>query len=615
MIKINLFGKLVLAILLLYGSASFAQPNYEDALAKSVQFFDANRCGPTVATNNAFPWRTACHTTDGSTVGLDLSGGFHDAGDHVKFGLPQTWTAATLGFALYEFKESFDKSNATTKTLSTIKHFTDFFLKCNVNANTFYYNVGDGNADHGYWGAPELQTGTRLVIAATPSKPASDVCGEASAALALMYLNYKSIDAAYATQCLNAAKQIYQNGKTNLGRSDDGGNGSFYKSSSHFDDLSWAAIWLSIATADQSYLTPVDAWLDIKNDQGDNNYDKHWAPAWDDVTIFALLKMYQLTGTQKYYDGVINNLQWYRDKCTRTPAKLPWLSEWGVLRYASAEAGVGYLAAQKFEYAGFLSTADLTINYALGSNPRNSSYITGWGTNPPVHPHHRANEPVRGGPTKGIIGALVGGPGVSDDYIDNVEDFRKNEVALDYNASFILGLAGRIYFKYHAPPKENVPPTVTLTAPTGGSFNQGAAITLSANAADSDGTIAKVEFYLGTAKVGEDLTAPYSISWTSQLAGDYSISARAIDNKNGSASSTAVNITVVSSIGPPTTPNLALNKPATASSVENAGFPATSAVDGSASSRWSSVFADPQWLRVDLGSSITINSLSDTSFT
>src|SRR4051794_36256061 len=50
------------------------------------------------------------------------------------------------------------------------------------------------------------------------------------------------------------------------------------------------------------------------------------------------------------------------------------------------------------------------------------------------------------------------------------------------------------------------------------------------------------------------------------------------------------------------TANAALNRPATASSTENGGTPASAAVDGNTGTRWSSAFADPQWLQVDLGS-------------
>jgi beta-glucosidase len=52
--------------------------------------------------------------------------------------------------------------------------------------------------------------------------------------------------------------------------------------------------------------------------------------------------------------------------------------------------------------------------------------------------------------------------------------------------------------------------------------------------------------------------------------------------------------------------NAALNRPATASSTENAGTPASAAVDGNAGTRWSSAAADPQWLQVDLGATTNI---------
>lgn len=69
---------------------------------------------------------------------------------------------------------------------------------------------------------------------------------------------------------------------------------------------------------------------------------------------------------------------------------------------------------------------------------------------------------------------------------------------------------------------------------------------------------------------------------------------------------TAATSTTVASAAECGTTNVALNKPATASSTENAGTPASAAVDGNTGTRWSSLFSDPQWLRVDLGSSQTI---------
>src|SRR5262249_38367233 len=58
------------------------------------------------------------------------------------------------------------------------------------------------------------------------------------------------------------------------------------------------------------------------------------------------------------------------------------------------------------------------------------------------------------------------------------------------------------------------------------------------------------------------------------------------------------------------TANVAQGKTTTASSTENAGFPAANATDGNTGTRWSSAFSDPQWLEVDLGSSQAICAVS-----
>jgi len=53
--------------------------------------------------------------------------------------------------------------------------------------------------------------------------------------------------------------------------------------------------------------------------------------------------------------------------------------------------------------------------------------------------------------------------------------------------------------------------------------------------------------------------------------------------------------------------NIALGSKATASSVENVGTPASAAVDGDLSTRWSSAWSDPQWLQLDLGANADIS--------
>ena len=91
----------------------------------------------------------------------------------------------------------------------------------------------------------------------------------------------------------------------------------------------------------------------------------------------------------------------------------------------------------------------------------------------------------------------------------------------------------------------NTAPTVAITAPTANAtFDAGTAVTISATAADANGTVAKVEFFNGTTKLGEDLTSPYSFAWNNAPAGIHTITARATDDQNNTTTSTAVVITV-----------------------------------------------------------------------
>ena len=99
----------------------------------------------------------------------------------------------------------------------------------------------------------------------------------------------------------------------------------------------------------------------------------------------------------------------------------------------------------------------------------------------------------------------------------------------------------------------NQAPTVSLTAPAAGaSYIAPAAITLTATAADTDGTIAKVEFFQGATLIGTATSAPYSVTWNSVPTGSYSLTAKATDNQGTATTSAARTITVNATNTPPT---------------------------------------------------------------
>ncbi len=93
------------------------------------------------------------------------------------------------------------------------------------------------------------------------------------------------------------------------------------------------------------------------------------------------------------------------------------------------------------------------------------------------------------------------------------------------------------------------PPTVSITAPAANtSFNAPASITISATAADTDGSVQKVEFFQGGTKLGEADAAPFTFTWNNVAAGNYTLSAVATDDVGLTASSTTVNVAVNDSV-------------------------------------------------------------------
>ncbi len=112
-------------------------------------------------------------------------------------------------------------------------------------------------------------------------------------------------------------------------------------------------------------------------------------------------------------------------------------------------------------------------------------------------------------------------------------------------------------------PAVNSLPSVVLTAPAAGTTGTvGVQLTLTASAADNDGSISGVEFFDGSVKIGAtDTTAPYGVAWTPATTGARSLTARASDNQGGVTTSMAVGVTVSASTSDAQEPVAALTAP------------------------------------------------------
>jgi len=449
--------------------------DYADVLQRSLLFYDAQRSGDLPA-DFRVRWRGDSALTDGADVGLDLSGGFYDAGDHVKFGLPMASTLTMLGWGLVQYRQAYATSGLLDEMLDTLKWGTDWIIKAHPEPNVFYAQVGNGSADHAFWGAPEVMTMARPAYRLDPSKPGSEVAAEAAAALAAASIAFRPSNAPYADTLLGHARQLYAFADTYRGKYSDSipDAASFYNSFSGYqDELCWGALWLHTATGEQ-------AWLDRAMGVYDTQLagrKLQWTQAWDDKVYGSAVLLAAKTGQARYRSDAERWLDWWTvgtaDGRVRTTAGgLAFLDTWGSLRYAANTSFMALVYADTVRDHGgrYHDFAVRQIRYMLGDNPAGRSYVVGYGVNPPKNPHHRGASGVYDGNVSAsfdnrhvLHGALVGGPQTASDtdYVDARTNYVCNEVALDYNAGF-QGAVARLYLEYgNAAPAPAPPPAET----------------------------------------------------------------------------------------------------------------------------------------------------------
>lgn len=470
--------------------------DYGNALGESLLFYEAQRSGPHLPQYTwRVGWRQPAALGDGSDVGVDLSGGWFDAGDTVKFGLPMAYSAGMLGWSIAEFPSAYQQAGELAYARDNLRFALDYFLQAyrpngaGEADDRFFYQVGDVGADHAFWGPPEDMTMPRPAFACTAAAPCSEVTGSTAAALAIGAVVFADSDPVYAARLLAAARSLYA--FADRYRSSAGytqANGFYTSYSGYWDDLAWGAIWLHLASGEQAYL---DKAIAAQAQAQDSTY---WAQTWDNKTIGTTLLLARRTGTPAYAQRIEAHLEHWISSLPRTPGGLVFLDRWGSLRYAATTAYVAlaYSAqlgdpTKRDRYQRF---ALRQINYILGDNPRASSYVCGFGANPPRNPHHRAahDSPQYSIDTPALnqhelTGALVGGPASADDfdYVDDRRDYVRNEVATDYNAGYsaalaaIVALAGDDYVPPTAAP--TIPPSQTPTATRTPSVGPGGGIT------------------------------------------------------------------------------------------------------------------------------------------
>jgi endoglucanase len=440
----------------------------KNALLKALYY---QRCGIALDAEHAGEWtHDACHLElatlyEDPSKQIDVTGGWHDAGDYGRYVSPGANTVAYLLLAHELFPDAFQEAIGIPESgggmpdlLREAKYELDWLMKMQDPASGGAYHKVTGKNFEGFV-MPEDDHSPQFVLPISPT-----ATGDLAAILAQAARVYKPYDAAFADQALSAAEKAWQ--------------------------------WLASNPDAPGYKNPSDV---LTGEYGDDNSK--------DERYWAAVELYKTTGKAEYHDAVKEKyagvgklgLGWgdmsgfgtisylFMDEALRDPAVYNALSAsfFGEADKLVGRANEGYLLPMNANdyYWGsnmgamnkgvLLSTANLLkpkaeydsvaqhlFNYLLGVNAMDQSYVSGFGSKPMLHPHHRPSG--SDGIDAPVPGLVSGGPNknrqdptaeaqLPEDvapmkaYVDDQGSWSTNEIAIYWNgpAIFVAGYLDR----------------------------------------------------------------------------------------------------------------------------------------------------------------------------
>ncbi|MBQ8906547.1 MAG: glycoside hydrolase family 9 protein [Ruminococcus sp.] len=479
---------------------------YSYMLYDSLNYFYQNRSGVPIDSQYIISGdgnslsRPAGHTSDvatieqtwgysGSSGTQDVTGGWYDAGDHGKYvvnGGIAAWTmqnqyeyalkhadASVFGDGSMSIPEN---GNGYPDLLDEARFEIEWFMKMLVQngeyAGMVYHKVHDEK-----WTAlalsPADDTEKRII-----KPPTTCATLNVSATCAQAARLWKEIDPAFADQCLNTAKTTYEAAKKHpnmFAPLDESIGGGAYGDDDATDEFYWAACELYATTGDSTYLSDMKAssfYLSVATSLGGGeSVDTVGTMDWGNTATLGSLTLYlnsdSLGGDA---DTLKSNLTKAGDYFANLSAGQGYGQPYGqsTLSYNDSTTGYiwgsnsfvvnnGIVLAYAFTESGnaaHLSGAVSAMDYILGRNPNDYSYVTGYGSHAVAYPHHRwwsgqiddafplaPNGVLVGGPNSGMQDPWVKGSGWKKGaispakcYLDHVEAWSVNECTINWNA-------------------------------------------------------------------------------------------------------------------------------------------------------------------------------------
>ena len=423
---------------------------YDDLLKDMIRMFYLQRCGCEV-TDETFG-HAACHTGIARIYGteetIDVTGGWHDAGDYGRYVVAAAKSVADLLYA-YEAMEDAgrddigipESGNGIPDLLDEVRYELEWMLKMQAPDGGVYHKVSCASFP-GYV-MPEKETGLLLV---TPVS--TTATGDFCASMAMAYEFYYDIDKAFAEKCLAAAEKAWAFLEANpklIFENPAAITTGAYNDGNDKDERYWAAAQMYRATKDEKYLSAFEA-MSTKTGLD-----------WSTVGDYGNIAILTMDGVEKEsqiyskaYNAILNQAKRY-EQTTSTSAYGVAITtfHWGSNMTVS---NAGVILGLAYELTGeekYLTAAEANKDYLLGCNPVDTCFVSGYGTVSPKNPHHRPSMAKK----QAMVGMLAGGvnsnledPTVkaklkdvptAKRYLDHKESYSTNEITIYWNSPFI----------------------------------------------------------------------------------------------------------------------------------------------------------------------------------
>jgi len=442
---------------------TIADTALEDALKASLKAFFFNRSSTEITEANGGQFARALghpdthvryHSSTGHADGYASSPkGWYDAGDYGKYIVNGGYATATL-LSLYELYPSVisdstnipESGNGTSDLLDECRWELEWFLTMQDEDGGVFHKLTTLNFD-GFVMPADTSTQRYLIGKSTGATL------NFAATLAQAARVYRNIDSDFADTCLAAAQSAWTWALANPDQLFDNpsgvGTGS-YKQSNVDDEFDWAGAQLYLATGDNSYLDTLQNEL--------NNPNVELAAGWANTRNLGFFSLaicdsnLSSTTVDGIRSAIISNADQILNIINNNPVKAPlssWDFYWGSNGGAASKGVTLAYAYELSKDSKYLEGMTMVADYLLGRNATGYSFLTGYGTTSPMHPHHRLSG--ADGITDPLPGFLAGGPNEkqNDDlnypserpalsYLDEQASYASNEIAINWNAPLVL---------------------------------------------------------------------------------------------------------------------------------------------------------------------------------